>query len=157
MCDAAEWRHEPEFESCQHMNVKGRRFVKWHNSEMSAIPPRGRDVSHQAVRDVWADCGSPRAFDILTPVVFGYMRDKAQSGTGSERELTQMTAKVVYYVLSLRTFLPCLRYGLADCFSLRRKVSDCEGGSALLYVPFESNKSWYALGIWWLIRISQLI
>lgn len=87
-----------------------------------------------------------------TPVVFAYMIDKAHLGTGLERELIQKVAEVEYHVLLPGVFSHCVRYGPIDCLAFPRMVSSCEGGGALLYIPLELIKSWFALGICRLLR-----
>lgn len=77
--DAINWGLEHDFECRQSMNIKGRRFIEWHNPKMFVIPPRGRDVFYQAVYDVWDECKISLVLGILTPVLFLYMTDKAES------------------------------------------------------------------------------
>lgn len=85
---------------------------------------------------------------VLTPTVFSYMTDKAQSGTGVEHNLAQMDAEVVLSVASLSAFLRGARYGPIERLTYYRMVYRCESGGSLLRVPFCLIKSWYALGIY---------
>lgn len=79
--------------------------------------------------------------------MLAYVTNKALFETGLERELIQKTAEVEYLLSSLVTFLRCVWYGLTERLAYSRMVLGCEDSAALLYVPLESIKSWYALCI----------
>lgn len=108
--DAADWWRELDFERWQHVNVRGHRFVGWHNVKMFAITPRERDILYQAVQDVCGECKSARTLGILTSVIFSYMTDEAQLGAGFEHDLIQMVAEIEYHMTSLNALLGCARY-----------------------------------------------
>lgn len=91
--------------------MKGRRIVGLHKFDIFAIPLRVRDVLSQTVENARVDYESPRALNIPILVVFAYMANKAQSGTGLEREFTEKVAEVKYSVTLLGVLLRCARYG----------------------------------------------
>lgn len=81
MRDAADRWRDLDFELCKRMNGKGRRFVGRHSVEMISVPPRERDMFHQAVQHEWAECESARALGIPTTFIIAYMTDNGQPRT----------------------------------------------------------------------------
>lgn len=134
-----DWWRELEFERWQRMNVKGSRFIKLYNLKMFAIPPCERDVFYQAVQDLWAECESFLALSILTLVVFSYMTDGTESGTGRERDLIQNIAEVEHHVLALGVLLHCARYDPIDCLAYPPMVNVCNSSCTLLSISLGSN------------------
>lgn len=80
------------------------------------------------------------------------MTEKAQSGTGLERDLVQTIAEFEYHLMSLGALISCVRYGLIGLLVYRRMVFDWIGGGAVLHVHLGSIKSGYAVGICRLIQ-----
>lgn len=105
MRNAVDWWRELDFERRQRLNVKGCKFVGCHNLEMFATPTRERDLFHKAVEPVLAGGESFCYSDILTPVMFSNLTDKAQSGIELERNLVQKVAEAVRNVTSFGVFL----------------------------------------------------
>lgn len=70
VCDAVDCWSKLDFELRQRMNIKGGRFVGWHNHEMFSTPPHERDMFYQAVQGVWGKCKSAGALDIAALVVY---------------------------------------------------------------------------------------
>lgn len=89
---------------------------------MFATLPHERDGFCHALWDVQAECGSSRALSILTLVVFAYMTNKAQPGTGLERELIQKVAEVEYHLPPLGAFSS---YVLVVQLTVRRILGWC--------------------------------
>lgn len=150
--DAAIWWRKLDSGSRRRLNVRRRRFAGWHKLEMFAIPPRKHDLFYQTIEPVWIGSERICALGIRTLVVFLYVTDEAQSGTGLERGLVQKVAEVEYNVSSLGAFLHSAQYCPAERLAYPWMVAGCEGGGALLRVSLCTIKSWYALGVCRLLR-----
>lgn len=114
---------------------------------MFAIPPLERDILYQAVQDLWLECKLSRVLGTSALVIFLYISDRLQYGTGLDHDLLHKVAEVGHHVMSLGPLLSCAWYGVIECLAHLWMVSDCSGGGALLYVSLSSIKSCYLVSI----------
>lgn len=139
-CDAINCWREIDLERRQSMNVKASRLDGWHTLDMFALPPREQDLFYQVFGDMWAEREHFRALGIPTSIIFLYTTDKAQPGTGLERNLIVKVDDVECLVTPHGAVLRFAWYGPIDRLGNPRMLLCCRGVGELLYVSLGSIK-----------------
>lgn len=116
---------------------------------MFGILPRERGMFYQAVQGMWCEYKSARGLGILRTVISSYMTYNVHLGTAPEREVIKKGAQIKCNVTTPGAFLRCARYRRIERSAYLWMAFGCGGSGALLCVPQDTNKSWYAIDILW--------